>query len=95
MHGHTRTYLELRILPKQIPSLYSGRSHSTLAVSQIREHYSDKWTHRNRMWSSAMHFAIGFFGYPFEGQYKQSITIEHDGVSFFCPFLLSLLMCPR
>lgn len=28
-----------------------------------------------------MHFAIGFFGYPFEGQYEQSITIEHDGVS--------------
>lgn len=36
---------------------------------------------RNRMWSSAMHFAIGFFGYPFEGQYEQSITIEHKGVS--------------
>jgi len=34
---------------------------------------------QNRMWSSAMHFAIGFFGYPFEGQYEQSITIEHDG----------------
>ena len=33
------------------------------------------------MWSSAMHFAIGFFGYPFEGQYAQSVTIEHDGVS--------------
>lgn len=33
------------------------------------------------MWSSAMHFAIGFFGYPFEGQYEQSITIEHNGVS--------------
>jgi hypothetical protein len=33
------------------------------------------------MWSSAMHFAIGFFGYPFEGQYEQSITIEHEGVS--------------
>lgn len=33
------------------------------------------------MWSSAMHFAIGFFGYPLKGQYEQSITIEHDGVS--------------
>ena len=32
------------------------------------------------MWSSAMHFAIGFFGYPFEGQYEQSVTIEHDNV---------------
>lgn len=38
------------------------------------------------MWSSAMHFAIGFFGYPFEGQYEQSITIEHDGVNFAVPF---------
>ena len=36
---------------------------------------------RDRMWSSAMHFAIGFFGYPFEGQYEQSVTIEHDNVS--------------
>jgi hypothetical protein len=27
-----------------------------------------------------MNFAIGFFGYPFDGQYQQSITIEADGV---------------
>ena len=33
------------------------------------------------MLASAMNFAIGFFGYPFEGQYQQSITIEADGVS--------------
>lgn len=33
------------------------------------------------MWSSAMHFAVGFFGLPLEGQYEQSITIEHKGVS--------------
>jgi hypothetical protein len=32
------------------------------------------------MLASAMNFAIGFFGYPFEGQYQQSITIEADGV---------------
>ena len=36
---------------------------------------------RDRMLASAMNFAIGFFGYPFEGQYQQSITIEADGVS--------------
>ncbi|KAJ7368942.1 histidine phosphatase superfamily, partial [Mycena albidolilacea] len=35
---------------------------------------------RDRMLASAMNFAIGFFGYPFEGQYQQSITIEADGV---------------
>lgn len=32
------------------------------------------------MLASALNFAIGFFGYPFEGQYEQSITIEGAGV---------------
>jgi len=32
------------------------------------------------MLKSALNFAIGFFGYPFEGQYQQSITIEARGV---------------
>jgi len=32
------------------------------------------------MLASAMNFALGFFGYPFDGQYQQSITIEADGV---------------
>lgn len=35
---------------------------------------------RDRMLYSALNFAIGFFGYPFEGQYQQSITIEAPGV---------------
>ncbi|KAJ6515325.1 phosphoglycerate mutase-like protein [Mycena sanguinolenta] len=34
---------------------------------------------QDRMLASAMNFAIGFFGYPFEGQYQQSITIEAGG----------------
>ncbi|KAI0736900.1 phosphoglycerate mutase-like protein [Fomitopsis betulina] len=34
---------------------------------------------QDRMLASALNFAIGFFGYPFEGQYEQSITIEEDG----------------
>ncbi|KAJ7682173.1 phosphoglycerate mutase-like protein [Mycena polygramma] len=34
---------------------------------------------QDRMLASAMNFAIGFFGYPFEGQYQQSITIEAVG----------------
>ncbi|KAF9077271.1 histidine phosphatase superfamily [Rhodocollybia butyracea] len=33
---------------------------------------------QDRMLHSALNFAIGFFGYPFEGQYQQSITIEAD-----------------
>ena len=32
------------------------------------------------MLTSALNFAIGFFGYPFEGQYEQSVTIEGTGV---------------
>jgi hypothetical protein len=32
------------------------------------------------MLASAQNFAIGFFGYPVEGQYQQSITIEGHGV---------------
>ncbi|TFK34874.1 histidine phosphatase superfamily [Crucibulum laeve] len=34
---------------------------------------------QDRMLHSALNFAIGFFGYPFEGQYQQSITIEAAG----------------
>jgi hypothetical protein len=34
------------------------------------------------MLASALNFAIGFFGYPFENQYQQLITIEHNGVTF-------------
>ncbi|KAI0638912.1 phosphoglycerate mutase-like protein [Trametes polyzona] len=34
---------------------------------------------QDRMLASALNFAIGFFGYPFEGQYQQSITIEDNG----------------
>jgi hypothetical protein len=37
---------------------------------------------RDRMLASALNFAIGFFGYPFENQYQQLITIEHNGVTF-------------
>jgi hypothetical protein len=38
------------------------------------------------MLASAMNFVIGLFGYLFEGQYQQSITIEADGcvASLFC-----------
>jgi hypothetical protein len=32
------------------------------------------------MLASALNFAAGFFGIPFEGQYLQSVTIEAKGV---------------
>jgi hypothetical protein len=35
------------------------------------------------MLASALNFAIGFFGYPYDGMYEQSITIEADGVNIF------------
>jgi hypothetical protein len=43
------------------------------------------------MLASALNFAIGFFGYPFEGQYQQLITIEANGVSCFFFFSLPCL----
>lgn len=39
---------------------------------------------RNRMLYSALNFAAGFFGIPYEKQYLQSIQIEERGV---CPCL--------
>ncbi|EGO00975.1 hypothetical protein SERLA73DRAFT_178983 [Serpula lacrymans var. lacrymans S7.3] len=42
---------------------------------------------QDRMLASAMNFAIGFFGYPFEGQYQQTITIEAPGYNnTFAPY---------
>jgi len=37
-------------------------------------------TCRGRMLSSAMNFAPGFFGWPLEVQYLQSIIVEEKGV---------------
>ncbi|TFK25804.1 phosphoglycerate mutase-like protein [Coprinopsis marcescibilis] len=34
---------------------------------------------QDRMLASALNFAVGFFGFPYDGQYQQSITIEADG----------------
>lgn len=34
-----------------------------------------------------MNFALGFFGYPFDGQYQQSITIEANGVRLFLCYI--------
>ncbi len=36
---------------------------------------------RDRMLASALNFAAGFWGIPYEDKYLQSITIEAGGVS--------------
>ena len=45
----------------------------------------------DRMHASALNFAIGFFGYPFDGQYEQSVTIESTGVREFLRELVPAL----
>jgi hypothetical protein len=40
------------------------------------------------MLNSAINFALGFFGYPLDGKYQQSITIEANGVS--SPFYITI-----
>ncbi|KAJ7211760.1 phosphoglycerate mutase-like protein [Mycena pura] len=47
---------------------------------------------QDRMLASARNFAIGFFGYPFEGQYQQSVTIEQSG---FNNTLAPYMTCPN
>ncbi|KAJ3566101.1 hypothetical protein NP233_g7216 [Leucocoprinus birnbaumii] len=41
---------------------------------------------QDRMLASARNFALGFFGWPYEGKYQQSITIESAGFNnSLCP----------
>ncbi|KAF5324577.1 hypothetical protein D9611_004222 [Ephemerocybe angulata] len=47
---------------------------------------------QDRMLYSALNFAIGFFGYPIEHQYQQSITIESKG---FNNTLAPYMTCPN
>lgn len=35
------------------------------------------------MLHSAQNFAVGFFGYPIEGQYYESVTYETSGVCVY------------
>ncbi|KAJ3567696.1 hypothetical protein NP233_g6194 [Leucocoprinus birnbaumii] len=44
------------------------------------------------MVDSAQNFALGFFGYPIEGQYQQSITIEENGYN---NSLIPKVTCPN
>lgn len=41
---------------------------------------------------SALNFAAGFFGIPYEGQYLQSVTIEANGVRQQRPSVQSSLL---
>ena len=49
---------------------------------------------RNRMLASALNFAAGFWGIPYEHKYLQSITIEARGVSSpsFCACELNFIL---
>ncbi|KIJ33558.1 hypothetical protein M422DRAFT_35479 [Sphaerobolus stellatus SS14] len=47
---------------------------------------------QDRMLASAMNFALGFFGWPIENQYQQSITIEAPG---FNNTLAPYMTCPN
>ncbi|KAG8886734.1 hypothetical protein FRB98_001035 [Tulasnella sp. 332] len=47
---------------------------------------------QDRMLHSAMNFAVGFFGYPIEGKYLQSITYEAWGVN---NTLAPYMTCPN
>ncbi|KAJ7894516.1 phosphoglycerate mutase-like protein [Mycena olivaceomarginata] len=50
---------------------------------------------QGRMLASAQNFAIGFFGYPFEGQYQQSITIEGHGFNNTLAPYNDVCLCPN
>jgi len=43
-------------------------------------------TSQDRMLKSALNFAAGFFGIPYEDQYHQSIVIEATGFNSSSPF---------
>ncbi|KAH6919137.1 histidine phosphatase superfamily [Coprinopsis sp. MPI-PUGE-AT-0042] len=47
---------------------------------------------QDRMLKSAQNFAVGFFGYPLDGQYQQSITIEAKN---FNNTLAPYMTCPN
>jgi len=47
---------------------------------------------QDRMLASAMNFALGFFGWPYEGQYQQSVTIEAKD---FNNTLAPYMTCPN
>ena len=82
-----RIPLKITLRINQIIELHGIKYHPCVSdrvpvcFLRLFSRYSVSALSRDRMVSTAMNFAIGFFGYPFEGQYQQLITIEADGVS--------------
>jgi hypothetical protein len=56
-----------------------------------RDAYSNAMD-RDRMVKSAENFAVGFFGYPLDGQYQQSIMIQAPGVCTIISIPLHVLI---
>ena len=72
---------KLRIEPHREEQAFHIRTKSeSIAPEQFLIDFSTPLNSRDRMLASALNFAIGFFSYPFQGQYEQSITIEGTGV---------------
>jgi len=69
--------------------LYSAQSHSESPFQVFAEDFI-KLDRRDRMLASAQNFALGFFGYPYEGKYQESITIEAHGVGMITSPIFSL-----
>jgi hypothetical protein len=82
VYGILQLFLELQEYSSRVSHRVTVRfgTHSTVsftdAISRIRD----------RMLASALNFAAGFWGIPYEHKYLQSITIEDRNVSFrqFC-----------
>ncbi|KAJ7850562.1 phytase [Mycena leptocephala] len=93
VHSGPETPDTCRVTGMHLLHRHGARYPSAWGLSSRLNAATSKWTasgklnvlnectgHRARMLASAQNFAIGFFGYPFEGQYQQRITIEGHGV---------------
>ena len=82
-----------RTLPNRIRYLFSALSPSLFILPDIWmvAHHTPE---RHRMLHSALNFAAGFFDFPFDDKYQQSILIEARGVylSTFSSYHF-LIMC--
>jgi len=77
---HSRRLIPPRISRRQTHCPYSEPNLSRLSPNPSALAVHLRSNSRDRMLASALNFAIGFFGYPFDGQYRQSILIESTGV---------------
>jgi hypothetical protein len=84
------TYLPYGIAVRDISIQISIDSRTYLHKCMCNNTHIHLLIFRDRMLASALNFAIGFFGYPFERQYQQSITIEAKDVRISSPVALLL-----